>query len=181
MDTLTKFNSYDHIKSIEYPNDPHNTFKKMVLHLLFCDLKNMDESLCVFNIDNHDDMKSCITCSHSSWRYDVYCLYDELCSVCVNRKLINNGSILPFVPRQIFYNYGNCWITLSYFGFRKHFPITILNHDETVRSFIDNPKKLIYKFYHKTSIIFLMSTHDGGSSCYELNSDIRKYILGFIY
>lgn len=141
-----------------------------------------DDTLIIFNIDNYDDMKNCIMCVHNVYFGQKFGLYRDCCNDCLHHIVVKMGTLLPIIPYNIIYKHINYWILVSNDAFRKNFTdVSSIKNNEFQSLFVNIPHKLIYTFYHTTSIIFLLSMCDNKSSLYTLGIDIIKYILRFIY
>lgn len=84
-----------------------------------------------------------------SW--EELCYIPTICGVCVNNRALTIRTVYSNMICQIFYNYGNYWVTMTINMFWQHFFVTINNDGNKIaRSLINNSQKLMYKFYRTT-------------------------------
>lgn len=176
--------------------------KTILFDMIYDDIKNKNITSKVFNIENYDDIKDCIVCTHAMWYNLQYGDYIYHCNYCAHEKVKKMCTSYTAVPVKsgkdsyyIFYKHINYWIIVSNDTFCEHSTcissikntcehstcISSIKNNELQNLFINIPHKLTCTFYHITSIIFLLSMCDNTSSLYMLNIDIIKHILYFIY
>lgn len=121
----------------------------------------------------------CIICSQIVSN-DIMKLFETsfiICSGCCE-TCIDKNMYVEFCPNTInnigsfLYSYDEVVGTyVRFVDFYKYNMWSVSHH------FVDNSHKLIHRFYHTTTIIFLMHMFDTN----ELNLDVTMYILKFIY
>lgn len=141
-------------------------------------------------------MKKCMICCQLIFNDHNFIICDECCYICINNKLV-----IVIIPRNygirrlICQKYGSKIIWNPISMIHNHFPQFVPNsyvkmdtsemieysHTLILRLFVNNSHKLLHRFYHTTSIIFLTSINDNKSLCSVFNLDIVIYILKFIY
>lgn len=180
MDVLINFEEHGHLFCCA-SNEFNVTIKKVLSNIL------IHETECTYTLTNGHGVRKikCIICLQIVYDDGQFVICDECCRTCINQcTLISVTDADIFICRITSNDYWDDLDSCSELAaFREGFYKNKSYHNKRslLKHFVDCSHKLIHRFYHSVSILFLLSLYDSNSHCNILNVDVVTYIFNFIY